>query len=224
LHIEPKTGYSRHWADFHVPGIGNKLEAPRGIDTSTFGESAFDEMLSGSFSAMGVTPFQRAKDTARALQVIEGVEGVWYSTLDGTLKVKADPQAHEQVSQLAQRAGMTVQLVDHVEPNWRSLTYRPLEEWSSTPDFTTEDIQLFFDMQIAAGQNLRGALQRTRTKFSIDSLQCSPVGVVSSPNIAIPSAAEQQAQAQAEQQEKQMEQQLQQMKAEAKIQASVKKK
>jgi hypothetical protein len=79
--------------------------------------------------------------------------------------------------------------------------YTALMEFTNEPDFYIEDVQLFFDTQIASGSSPRVALDRTRERFGIASLTVNPVGVISSPNIALPSSVQQQMDAQAEQQD-----------------------
>jgi len=166
------------------------------------------------FTGLGLAPYQRARELGHMLIRNGLVEGAWFDPLDATVKVKAKTEEMDRAVQVIQKAGMTVQWVQGPQPGWKplgedatcaALDEQDIIEFADEPDFTIEDVQFYFDMRIMSGEDVRTALERTRKKFSIDSLQVSPMGDITSPNIALPSfqamMADQQAQAGEEDQE-----------------------
>ena len=161
---------------------GRKVSIPLG---ETVDESAVPSAGMGQSPAARATSFVQKAQEELGFGLLEAL----YNSDFMVLYLRVTEEALERAKAIAGQMTITTQ-VGTAEPSgegWRSIVRGRLLEWlDDEPDFTLDDVQLYFDMKIAGGENVHDSIRLTREKFGLDSLHVSPMGIVTSKNIPLP--------------------------------------
>jgi hypothetical protein len=178
------------WEELH------KLANPdHPFPKSSFHKSESLNEVTGAtlIGGMGESPASRAASYVQKAQeeLGYGLLEALYNPSFMVLYLRVTEDAISRAKAIAGQMSITTQ-VGTAEPSgegWRSIIRGRLLEWlDDEPDFTLDDVQTYFDMKVAGGENIHDATRLTREKFGLNSLHVSPMGIVRSDNIPLPKA------------------------------------